>query len=631
MLAFAVVAGFVSSARISADLERRADHALQLAAISLPLALRKGDILVVDDIAKAIMADDAIVHLTVREQNIVIFRETHKKYENKDYAYFNTSPQFIVKQKQLYFSDIATKNQHVGSITLIVSRASVRNEVIANIVGIVGLTLTVIVVIALTSLFITRRYISRPLSKLQYSAALIAAGDLRVPVETDSEDEIGHLARDLDAMRGAIKDATENLEQKVELRTRDLSEALEQQTAISDVLKVMSRSTSDLQPVLETLIENATKLCRADHGIIFRSDGKVFRLAAAYGSASPEWLDFVGKHPISPGRGTIVGRVALERQIIHVPDVLVDPEYKWTQSQKLGGFRTVLGVPLLRKDIPIGIIFMAKETVQPFTGKQVELIATFADQALIAIENVRLFQELETRNKEVTESLQQQTATAEILRVISSSPTDIQPVLDAVAESAARLCEAVDTVIWLVDGDILRSGAHYGPIAAPEEWTIPIARGSGAGRAVADRKTIHVLDMAAETEEYPEGSAYASRYGFHTMLSTPLLREGVPIGAILIRRDKVRAFSENHIALLQTFADQAVIAIENVRLFQELEARNTDITESLEQQTATSEVLRVISSSPSDLQPVFDMIAKSSRQLCHGNFTGVFKFDGELI
>jgi GAF domain-containing protein/CheY-like chemotaxis protein/HAMP domain-containing protein/anti-sigma regulatory factor (Ser/Thr protein kinase) len=810
LLAFAVVAGFVSSARIDANLEKRADHALQLAAISLPIALRKGDILVVDDIAKAIMGDDAVVHLTVREQNIVIFRETREKYEDKDYAYFNTSPQFIVKQKQLYFSDITTKNQHVGSITLVVSRAGVRNEVITNILGIVGLTIAVIVVIALTSVFITRRYISRPLSKLQHSAALIAAGDLEVPVDKSSSDEIGTLAEDLDTMRGSIKEARENLEQKVEVRTRDLTEALEQQTAISDVLKVMSRSTSDLQPVLETLIENATKLCRADHGIIFRSDGKVFRLAAAHGSAPPEWLDFVEKNPIAPGRGTIVGRVALEKQIVHVPDVLVDPEYKWAESQKLGRFRTVLGVPLLRKDIPIGIIFMAKEKVQPFTGKQVELIATFADQALIAIENVRLFQELEARNRDVTESLEQQTATAdilrvissspgdlqpvfdtiaknaarlcqgqfcvvsqfdgkllhlaghfglegsalqayqsgyprppkpdsavgraileckishipdvqadpnyrftdvartvtfrsivavpvlrdgsaigaiavsrsvaepfpdkqiallktfadqaviaisnvrlfqelqernkevtealeqqtatsEVLRVISSSPTDVQPVFDMIAESAARLCEAVDAVIWLVDGDLLRSGAHYGPIAAPEEWTIPIARGSGAGRAVADRQTIHVLDMAAETVEYPEGSAYAKRYGFHTMLSTPLLREGVPIGAILIRRSEVRPFSDKHIALLQTFADQAVIAIENVRLFQELETRNKEITESLEQQMATTNILKVISSSPTAVQPVFDMIAKSARQLCHSNFTGVFKFDGELI
>ncbi|MFQ5938156.1 MAG: HAMP domain-containing protein, partial [Acidiferrobacterales bacterium] len=322
LLAFAVVAGFVSSARISADLERRADHALQLAAISLPIAVWKGDILVVDDIAKAIMADDAIVYLTVREQNIVIFRDARKEFWDKDYAYFNTSAQFIVKQKQLYFSDITTKNEYVGSITLVVSREGVRNEVISNIFGIVALTISIIAAISLTSAFITRRYISRPLSKLQNSAALIAGGGLEAPIDKSSRDEIGSLAQDLDTMRGAIKDARENLEHKVEARTRDLTEALEQQTAISDVLKVMSGSTFELQPVLKTLIENATKLCGADKGMIFRSDGDVYRLAVTYGGAPPKWIEFLEKNPISPGRGTVVGRVALERRIIHIGDVL---------------------------------------------------------------------------------------------------------------------------------------------------------------------------------------------------------------------------------------------------------------------------------------------------------------------
>ncbi len=349
LLAFAVVAGFVSSSRIDAALERRADHALQLAAISLPIALRKGDVLVVDDIANAIMRDDAVVYLIVREQNIVIFRKARKEFEDKDYAYFNTSNEFIVKQQQLYFSDITVKHQNIGSITLVVSRESVRSEVISNILGIAGLTISLIVAIAFTSIFVTKRYIARPLSKLRESAAMIAGGNLQAAIDRSGGDEIGQLARDLDTMRGAIKDATENLEHKVEARTRDLSEALEQQTAIAEVLKVMSGSTFELQPVLEKLIENATKLCRANSGLIFRSDGKVFRPAAVYGSVSPDWLELVKKNPISPGRGTIVGRVALEKKLIHVPDVMADPEYQWAESLKLGHYRTVLGVPLLRK------------------------------------------------------------------------------------------------------------------------------------------------------------------------------------------------------------------------------------------------------------------------------------------
>jgi GAF domain-containing protein/CheY-like chemotaxis protein len=225
---------------------------------------------------------------------------------------------------------------------------------------------------------------------------------------------------------------------------------------------------------------------------------------------------------------------------------------------------------------------------------------------------------------EATQALAQQTAMSEVLRVISSSPTDIQPVLDAIAEGSARLCEAVDAVVWQVEGDILRSRAHYGPIDAPEEWTIPVDRSSGAGRAVADRQTIHVLDMAAETKEYPEGSAYANRYGFRTMLSAPLLSEGVPIGTILIRRKDVRAFSDKHVALLQTFANQAVIAMENTRMF-------TETQEALARQTALSEVLRVISSSPTDIQPVLDVLVESAARLCAASDTSIQLVDGDAL
>jgi len=225
---------------------------------------------------------------------------------------------------------------------------------------------------------------------------------------------------------------------------------------------------------------------------------------------------------------------------------------------------------------------------------------------------------------EATQALAQQTAMSEVLRVISSSPADIQPVLDAIAEGSARLCEAVDAVVWQVEGDILRSRAHYGPIDAPENWTIAIDRSSGAGRAVADRQTIHVLDMAGETREYPEGSAYANRYGFRTMLSAPLLSEGVPIGTILIRRKDVRAFSNKHVVLLQTFANQAVIAMENTRLFNET-------NEALERQTATAEILKVIASSPSDVQPVFDAIAKSALRLIGGRSAMVVRRVSDIL
>src|SRR4029453_6994993 len=240
---------------------------------------------------------------------------------------------------------------------------------------------------------------------------------------------------------------------------------------------------------------------------------------------------------------------------------------------------------------------------------------------VIAIENVRLFRELQVRNRDLTEALEQQTATSEILRVIASSPTDLQPVLDVVAESAARLCEAADAHIFKIEGDVLRSAALFGSLPVIQE--VPIRRGVPAGRAVVERQPIHVHDLAAEVQtEFPEVEAAQRRFGHRTTLAMPLLREGFPIGAILIRRMEVKPFTEKQIALLKTFADQAVIAIENVRLFNELQER-------LEQQTATSEILRVIASSPTDIQPVLDTVAENAARLCDASNSGIWRTDGE--
>jgi GAF domain-containing protein len=233
-------------------------------------------------------------------------------------------------------------------------------------------------------------------------------------------------------------------------------------------------------------------------------------------------------------------------------------------------------------------------------AKQIELVTTFADQAVIAIENVRLFDEVQARSRELVESLDQQTATAEVLRVISRSPTELQPVLDALVKTASMLCGAENVEILRLQDDALAIVTHYGPLLAPSGYLVPVVRGTASGRCLLERRPVHVADLQAKTEEYPEGSAHARELGHRTFLAVPLLREGTPIGTINLRRDKVEPFTDKQIELVTTFADQAVIAIENVRLFDEVQARSRELAESLEQQKATSGVLQVISSSPTD-------------------------------
>jgi GAF domain-containing protein len=409
----------------------------------------------------------------------------------------------------------------------------------------------------------------------------------------------------------------------------ELRESLQQQTATADVLKVISRSAFNLQSVLDTLVQSAARLCEADHAIIFRRDGEVYRLSANDRHAAA-FEQYFRDHPIAINRGSCAGRTALEAKIVHIPDALIDPEYTMTDVMRLDPFRTMLGVPLLREGSPIGVITLTRATVRPFTQQQIDLVTTFADQAVIAIENVRLFDEL-------SESLQQQTATADVLKVISRSTFDLRTVLNTLAESAARLCDADHAWLFRREGDIYRWAASYGHSKEEHErikqhmltQQISPGRASLIGRTALEGQPVQIADVLADPE-YELGEAQKIAR-FRTLLGAPLLREGAPIGAIGLQRTDARPFSDKQIELLTTFADQAVIAIENVRLFDEVRARTLELSESLEQQTATSEVLQVISTSSGQLEPVFETILANAVRICEATFGNMYLRDGEVF
>jgi signal transduction histidine kinase/putative methionine-R-sulfoxide reductase with GAF domain len=461
--------------------------------------------------------------------------------------------------------------------------------------------------------------------------------EAKPPVARKSPKDDGDRVRHLEErLAEALRDKTEAQEQ-LQTRDRELVEALEQQTATAEVLRIIGTSPSDLQPVLDTVVKSAARFCGADSATLFQLDGQTLGVVAHHG-AIPVHVGLV-----TPcGRGTVIGRTVLEQRAIHVTDLQAEAA-EFPEGSAIArrfGHRTTLSVPLLREGTAIGAIQLRRPEADRFTDKQVALLQIFADQGVIAIENVRLFTELQEKNRaltqahaQTTEALEQQTATSEILRVISRSPADLQPVLDAVAENAARVCGADDAVIFRLDGDVSRSVAHHGTIPVNLGERRPITRDSMSGRAMMDGQTIHIADIeAVPADELVEGKVLAKRSGgLRTHLAAPLMREGKAIGAILIRRFEVRPFTDKQIALLQTFADQAVIAIENVRLFTELETRNAELREALDHQTATAEVLAIISRSPTDVQPVFAAIARSAAGLCEAELSAVYRYDGELI
>jgi class 3 adenylate cyclase len=395
----------------------------------------------------------------------------------------------------------------------------------------------------------------------------------------------GHSASTPKAGKAPVEEvSTADLQEQVAALTRELKEAREQQTATADVLKVISRSTFNLQTVLDTLVQSAARLCEADIAVIGRPKGTTIHFEANYGY-SPELADFVANHPAHIDRGTISGRVLIERKIIQVADVLADPEYTYEAAQKIGWFRTILGVPLLHEGTPIGTITLSRNTVRPFTDRQIELVVTFADQAAIAIENTRLLSELR-------QSLEQQTASSEVLRVISGSATDLRPVFETIAHNSVHLCGATYGVVFRFDGEMVSFVAHYnldqaGLDALHQMFPIRPNTTFLVGRTILEREVLHIVDVAAEPNDI-----YAATHqtlGLRTFLGVPMLRDGNPIGAIALFRREVALFSDRQIELVKAFADQAVIAIENARLLSDLNKLNQQLEQRVTDQVSEIE------------------------------------------
>ena len=397
---------------------------------------------------------------------------------------------------------------------------------------------------------------------------------------------------------------------------KKLAEALEQQTATSEVLTVISSSPGDLEPVFQAMLTNATRICEAKCGALYLSEGDAVRMVATSG-VSPQVDEELRSAGLRrPGPRTALGRVIATKHTAHVADALnepgffdIKPGFSRPQLSLVAGARTLVAVPMLKEGALVGAIVIYRQEVRPFTDKQIALLTSFADQAVIAIENARLFDEVQARTRELSESLEQQTATSEVLRVISSSPGELEPVFRTMLANATRLCEAKFGLLNLRDGEVFRNVALYN---VPERLqavrlneVIRPHPQSGLARLMRSRQIVHIEDLTT-TPAYREGDAVvrstADLGGARTLVLVPMLKENELVGTFVIYRTEVRSFSDKQLELLTNFAAQAVIAIENTRLLNELRQRTTDLAEALEQQTATSEVLKVISSSPGELE-----------------------------
>ena len=417
---------------------------------------------------------------------------------------------------------------------------------------------------------------------------------------------------------------------ELQAHNEEVSEALNQQTATADLLRVISQSVFDLPTVLQAVIETAARLCDASICILFNRVGEELQLGANFG-CPPDMVEFHTNHPLKFDRTNIAGRVVMERRTIQVADILADPDFSTLQSVKLGGWRSIIAVPIVRGGEVIAVLDLARPTPGPFTQRQIELVESFADQAAIAINNARLFEEVRARTAEVTEALEYQTATSEVLGVISRSPNALQPVLDAILDVAMRLCKPRNAYVSLLDPSdgcyhtlsFRHSDENFASFI--DNAAIPPTYGTSTGRAALLGRAVYIEDT--ETDEGYEWKDLARKGGVRSVIAVPLVKDGVTVGVINLADAAPRAFSPRQVALLETFAAQAVIAISNARLFEEVQQRTAEVTEALEQQKASAEILGVISQSVADTQPVFEKILESCRTLFGGEELDVLLID----
>jgi signal transduction histidine kinase len=514
----------------------------------------------------------------------------------------------------------------------------------ASVYRTVGLLLAGVLLSVLASLVVARR-MTTPIHALEAGAARIGAGALDQRIDVKTGDELEGLADQFNRMAGQLQESYANLERKVEDRTSELSEALEHQTATAEILRVISSSPTDIQPVLDTVAERAARLCEASDAVVLRVEGDFMRTVAHHGpiyapegdlmqSVTPSTLvaaPFAAGSAQPINREWASGRAVLDRRTIHVHDLSAEAgEFPVGAAYaRRYGHRTTLVTPLLREGAPLGALMVRRAEVRPFTDKQVKLLETFAAQAVIAIENVRLFQELERRNRELGEALEQQTATAEILGVISSSPTDLAPVFDTILDKACALSEAQLGAVFRLEGETFDAaawrgvGREFAELLGTREYRVgrPMFRPEGPWHPV------HIEDVTkTAVMRDPQLVEIVRTERVRTVLGVPLVREGQMIGSIMMYRREIRPFTDKQIQLVSTFASQAVIAIENARLFQELQARTQDLARSVEQLQALGAVGQAVSSTL-DLETVLTTIVSRADLLAGADGGAIYEYD----